>query len=366
MGQGADLLNLQRSKKSSVGLDLGHHKLKAVEMESTPSGWKVVRSASVPTPPDAIRDGVVVDTAGVTAALKQLFKEARFNAPKVQIAAAGGAVFVRPVAFPKMNESTLRKTIRFEASRYVPGSIEDSFVDFSVVGPAEDDHMNVLVVAAPKEIVSTRVNVTEAAGVEVEAVDVEAFAMFRAILETNQSEEGALTTAIVDIGASSTSVSVVHQGQFAMNRSIPYGGTVLTEALKAYFKLSIEDAEEGKAQLNLEDLLGGDGPKENPPLRVVQPHVDDLVREVRRSLNYFQSQSGEGQGGRKVEAIVLSGGGAKLAGIESYFSHKLGLPVTLFGIYDNPRVLSSETEHDKGLDFAVAGGLAMRTNFKAA
>jgi type IV pilus assembly protein PilM len=358
-------LKPQRKGKSALGLDLGHHRIKAIELDGTPSGWKVLRAASIPTPADAVKEGVIIDVPAVTAAIKQLLKEGKFSQSKALIAAAGGSVFVRSVPFPKMNEATLRKTIRFEASRYVPGSVEESYIDFSIVDQ-KGEQMNVLVVAAPRDIVATRIAAVEAAGLEVEAVDVEAFAMYRALLETTDQALTHPSTAIVDIGAASTSVSVVHESSFSMNRSIPYGGNTLTEALKNYFKLSSQDAEEGKAQLNLAELIDADGPRENPPLRVIQPHLDDLVREVRRSLNYFQSQSGDGQNGRKVEAIIVSGGGAKLEGTDVYLAHKLGLPVSRLGLYDHPAVLSNESGDEKGLDYVVAGGLAMRSGLKAA
>jgi type IV pilus assembly protein PilM len=359
-------LNLQLGRKGGVGVDLGHHRIKMVELESTPSGWKVANFAFIATPPGSIRDGIVVDFEAVGAAMKKLHKESKFSSNRINLAAAGGAVFVRPIVFPKMSETALRKSIRFEAGRYLPGSVEDSHIDFTIVGPAGDKQMNVLVVAAPKEIVNSRIKASQIAGLEVDAVDVEAFASYRALLESIEGELAAKTVGIVDIGATSTSVSVIHDKSFAMNRTIPYGGETLTEALVTYFKLSNEDAEEGKSQLDLRVLTEEDEDLDSPPLRVVQPHVDDLIREIRRSLNYFQSQSSEGDSARMVEAILLSGGGSKLPGIDDYFEHKLGLPVTLAGIFDHPLVLSEEISEPHGLDYSIAGGLAMRNGAKAA
>lgn len=359
-------MNLQLGRKGGVGVDLGHHSIKMVELESTASGWRVANFASVATPQGSIRDGVVVDFEAVGAALKKLHKEGKFGSNRINLAAAGGAVFVRPVVFPKMSESALRKSIRFEASRYLPGSVEDSHIDFAILGAAGDKQMNVIVVAAPKDIVNSRMKATQAAGLEVDGVDVEAFAIYRALLESFDSELTIKTVGIVDIGATSTSVSVIHDRAFAMNRTIPYGGETLTEALMTYFKLSAEDAEAGKAQLDLGLLMDEEEDPDSPPLRVVQPHVDDLIREVRRSLNYFQSQAAEGEPARKVEAILLSGGGSKLPGIDVYFEHKLGLPVTLSGMFDNPLILAEEKPEPHGLDFSVAGGLAMRSGSKAA
>ncbi len=353
------------SKRSFVGLDLGHYSLKAVQLEKTPGGWRVTKSATAPTPPDALKDGVVIDPQTMGNAIKAMLRDAGITATTATIAAAGGSLFVRPVPFPKMSEAALRKSIKFEASRYVPGSVEDSFVEFEIMGPINETQMNVLIVAAPKDIVDSRVQACEAAGLEVDIVDVEMFAAYRSLVEAYQDEGSLSTMAIVDIGASTTNMSVVDHGVFAMNRSIPNGGKALTDALKSYFKLSDEDAEHGKAQLDVSELLD-EVPKENPPLRVLQPHLDDLVREVRRSLNYFQSQQTEGSDPRAVERLVLAGGGAKLPGIARYIEHKLGLPVQCAGVFENPRILHGSTKDDSGLELAVASGLAMRGLAKAA
>jgi type IV pilus assembly protein PilM len=353
-------------KKTYVGLDLGHSHIKAVQLERNPLGWKVVRSGQVPTPPMSIKDGVVVDQESVAFAIRDLLRETGIHVSCANIAVAGASVVVRPVRMPKMPEATLRKSIKFEASRYVPSSVEDSFIEFEIVGPVDETQMDVMVVAAPKDIVQSRLLTCEAAGLDVESVDVEVFAMHRALIEADQDHDWSQSTlALVDIGSATTNVSVVQRGTFAMNRSIPNGGQNLTDALKNYFKLSEEDAEAGKAQLNLMELVD-EQPKENPPLRVLQPHVDDLVREVRRSLNYFQSQQSEGAQSKEVHQIVLTGGGAKMPGLAAYFEHKLQLPARAIGVFDNPRFSHAHALDDTGLDLAVASGLAMRAFTKAA
>ncbi len=354
-------------KKSFVGIDLGHFSIKAIQIERAGNSWKITRVGSLPTPPETIKDGVVIDTGSLGLAIKQLLKTSHISATTAHIAAAGGSVFVRPVQFPKMTEATLRKSIKFEASRYVPGSVEDSFIEFEILGAVDEAHMNVLIVAAPKDIVESRVAACQKAGLEVDSVDIEAFAMYRALIETDESlhhTEG--TIAVVDVGAFSTNVSVVVNGIFAMNRTIPNGGATLTEALKAYFKLSDEDAETGKSQLNAADMIGEVGPKENPPLRVIQPHLDDLVREIRRSLNYFQSQQTEVTGGKDISKIILAGGGAKMPGFGIFLAQKLGIPVTSLGVFHNPRFVPLTGDEDSGLDLAIATGLAMRGYAKAA
>lgn len=354
-------------KKSFVGLDIGSKAIDLVQMERHGSGWRLARVAEVKTPVDAIKEGVVLDPAEVGLAIKMALREAHVSATSAVIGVSGGSVIVRMVRIPKMPEATLRKSIKYEAGRYVPSSIEDSFIEFEIIRETEDGQMDVLIVAAPRDIVESRIAACEAAGLEVEIVDVEAFAMYRALVETREDETiEDQTIAIVDVGAETTNVSVVSNGSFAMTRSIQHGGTVLTNALKNYFKLSDEDADEGKNQLNIADLIGN-GSQENPPLRVIQPHVDELIREIRRSLNYYQSQQTEAGESTPVTKLILSGGGARLNGLGEYMSHKLGLQVERIGVLDNPRfIYGGHNDPGSGLELSVASGLAMRPLAKSA
>ena len=356
------------SKKSFIGIDLGHYSIKAVALERHAGGWRVSKYATAPTPPDSVKDGVVVDNQSMVLAIKALIKENGLHASGAIIAVSGGSVVVRQVRMPKMAEATLRKSIKFEASRYVPSSVEDSYIEFEIIGAVDESQMDVLMVAAPKDVVESRLLACEEAGLEVEAVDIEAFAMYRALVEADLDNEWAdKTVAMVDIGSATTNISVINQGVFAMTRSIPQGADTLTQALKSYFKLSDEDAESGKAQLDLHELLEeGAKPQENPPLRVLQPHVDDLVREIRRSLNYYQSQQQEGNQTKTIDHILLTGGGAKLSGLAEYFSHKLSIPTTLHDVLANPRFTHHGDPDLSGLDLSVASGLAMRAHVKAA
>ena len=323
----------------------------------------------VPTPSGAIKDGVVVDNERVSAAIREALRVGKISATSAIIGVAGGSVIVRTVRIPVMPEATLRRSIRFEAGRYVPSSIEDSFIEFEIIGDAPDNQMDVLIVAAPREIVKSRTEACAAAGLEVEVVDIEAFAMYRALIESDMASElSDSTIAMVDIGFSTTNVSVISKGVFAMTRSIPQAGRILTESLQNYFKLSDEDAEQGKAQLDLRTLVDSDGPVENPPLRVLQPHIDDLIREIRRSLNYYQSQQAEAGESNPVTKLVLSGGGARLTGLAEYMAHKLGIETVKVGVFDSEQIIANNVgvEDAHGFQLAVASGLAMRSAAGAA
>lgn len=354
-------------KKAYVGVDFGSNTIKVAQISQQGDRWVVTHFGETPTPEDAIKDGVIVSADSVADALRCAMRSAKISATNAVIGVAGGSVIVRNVRIPKMPEATLRKSIRFEAGRYVPSSIEDSFIEFEILGEAPDNQMDVLIVAAPREIVKSRIDACSKAGLEVEIVDIEAFAMYRALVEAGFSSEfGEETVALVDIGASTTNVSVISKGVFAMTRSIPQAGETFTSALANYFKLSREDAEKGKSQLDLNLLVNVQGPVENPPLRVLQPHIDDLLREIRRSLNYYQSQQTDQNRGKPVSKVILSGGGANMKGLAEYMSHKLDVHAVSVGVYDCTKFARSyETSDAHGYDLAVASGLALRAFSKA-
>lgn len=353
-------------KKSYIGLDLGAKGIKAMQMERTGNGYRVARTAFIQTPPDSIKDGSVIDPEAVGLAVRQMMREQRISATNAVVGVAGASVIVRTVRIPKMPESTLRKSIKFEASRYVPSSIEDSFIEFEIMGEASDGQMDVLIVAAPRDIVESRIKACQIAGLEVDIVDVEAFAMYRSLVETNVGPYNEETIALVDVGAQTTNVSVVSCGIFGMTRSINQGGQVLTDALKSHFKLEDAEAELGKSQLDLRALIAEQKVQESPPLRVLQPHLDDLIREIRRSLNYYQSQQTEHGTPTPVTRVLLAGGGANLPGLAEYMAHKLGLTVDRHGIYDAEVVQAPADNQSTGIELAVVGGLAMRPHVRAA
>jgi len=354
---------LKLNRKGVVGIDFGHRSVRLLEIERAGAGWTVKRTIQHPMPEGAMRDGIVTDVEVVGQALKGALSQLGFHPSSGHIAVSGGSVVVRNVRIPKMAEAALRKSIKIEAGRYVPSSVEDSYIEFEIIGTADDGQMNVLIVAAPKDVVESRMAAAKYAGIEVESVDIEVFASYRSLIEADEHNGWQdKTVAIIDIGSAHTNVSVVQQGVFMMTRAIPQGGGVLTQAIQNYFKLSEEDAESGKAALDVAMLADDSAPRENPPLRVIQPHVDDLVREIRRSLNYFQSQQTESQKASQVEALLVTGGGSKLPGLAQYMSHKLQLPTISAGIFDNPRFTYAGLEElGSGQEWGVAAGLAMRS-----
>ena len=341
-------------KETLVGVDIGSRLLKVVQAEPgrAPGTYRVTRAGVGAIPEGAVRDGVVIDRAAVVAALHSLLTLSGIDATGAVCAISGTSVIVRHVKLPRMDEAILRKSIRFEAGKYLSSPVDDSLLEFEITGPVpgEDDKMGVMLVAAPTDMVESRLLALTEAGLEPVAVDVEAFSLQRALLDLTATQPArGVTLAVLDMGAVTTDVNIVADGQFALTRTIAIAGDNFTQALKAASpRTEWAELEALKAQVNMAVLLSPDSDPEQIALaRAVQPVMDELLREVRRSMNYYQSQLGDANsnlpaglsaeaGGGAVSRIVLTGGSARIGGLETYMSARLGVPAECWNVWDNP------------------------------
>ncbi len=354
------------SKASVVGVDIGSSSIKVVCIEPTKLGPRISQIAICPTPPGVVKEGVVTSTAEVASAIQFAMRSAGIKASAVVTAIAGPGVIVRNVKVPKMSEDALRKSIRFEAGKFISSAIEESIVEFDIIGDAEEEgQSNIVLVAAPRAMVETKVAALEQAGLEPLAVDVEAFALLRALQsrpDSGISADG--TVALLDMGASHTEINLVSKGELALTRNIPIAGNNLTTAIRNASGCTDDEAEEMKFSVNLQDLLEPtEEARESIALRAVQPLVDELLREIRRSINYYQSQLPEGSDAT-VDTLILTGGTARIKGLAEYTKSRLNVQAivgspALTGMFDFSAAPEGMSEDDMPL-LAVGLGLALK------
>jgi type IV pilus assembly protein PilM len=355
-------------------VDIGSRNIKLVHAEPTKQGIRISRVAMCPSPPDCVREGVVINVPEVASAIQFAMRSAGIKASNAVAAVAGQGVVVRHVQLPKMTDQVLRRSIHFEAGKYISTSVEDSTVEFEILGDAEEEgQMNVILVAAPKVMVESRVGTLEQAGLDPVAVDVEAFAMLRALIEYNPDQElSQSTVALLDIGASHTEINLVCKGNLALTRTIPIAGASLTNSIRNAENCTEGDAEQMKHGVDLSQLVEASGTAEQPGLKAIQSLVDELLREIRRSINYYQSQLPDGSLNMNVDRLILTGGTSRLKGLLPYTRSRLNVEVGLgHPVFGKPVSLGS-ADADSGLTqediplFAVAFGLAMKEMASAA
>jgi type IV pilus assembly protein PilM len=350
-----------------VGLDIGSGQIKAVHLEfrRNRSQWSLVTAAVAPTPPDSVQDGVILDIPKVTETVRQMFRENKFPANADTVAAVSGShVHYRLITMPEMSETTLKKTIRFEAAKHIDQgktgvSLDNSAIECDIVGKGgEPPHMDVLLVVAPMAMVSNRVTVMEGAGLEPVAVDHEAFALLRAMESSNLMPPPGQSCVVMNMGATYTDLNIIHGSDVTVTRSIPIGGNALTTSLASALNTTMEEAEWQKRRINLmNDALQDGAP--DVARQVTLPIIDELIRELRRSVIFFQSQAAEAGVNVAVEQLVLAGGASQLQGLPEYLRERLGMSVATLDPLTASSSVRSEMS-DRGPELAVAVGLALK------
>ena len=289
-------------KDHIVGLDIGSRSIKAAEITETKRGLSLTRFGIVDIAHGAIEEGTINNPETVAESIKQLFKSYNIKESNVAVSIGGYSVIVKKISVQTMDEEKLQETIHFEAEQYIPFDISDVNLDFQILGESESNpgQMNVFLVAAKKEMVNDYINLVNLAGLNPCIVDVEAFAL-QNTFEANydmQSEN----TALIDIGASKTSLNILKGNSSLFMRDVSLGCGQINQKIMSLIECSFEEAEQLKYgdkpdRLTPEDLKG-----------IISSVVADWCTEIRRALDFFYSTYPEDQ----IKRIILSGGGANI------------------------------------------------------
>jgi len=346
--------------RSSIGLDLGSHTLKAVEVVPAGGGaFKVTRLGVAPTPPGAVADGVAASAEALSVAIKSLLSTSRIRGNRVVTALGGEAVIVRELKLPEMPEAELEQAVAYEAERYLPYGVRDVSRDFQVLGKAQEEgQLEILLVAARKEVVNRQLAALQMTGLSAGILDVAPFSMLRAVGRQN-GHPG--TIVYVDLGAESSDIIIMEGERLRLARNISTGGNAVTKAIAEALSLELPAAQtlkEDRAQLVLE----GQQPADPTIMHLhdaILPVINSIFTEVRRSLDYYQTRSR----GQAITKVVLTGGTAKLRNLAPFLSEELGLPVEIgnpFASFKTEAALPQEYLTDIAPMMAVAVGLALR------
>lgn len=352
--------------KSVIGIDIGSHAIKAVELTPAGSRYRVLHSGTADTPPGSVKEGIVVEPQGVGAAIRGLLATSGIKANRVVSAVGGQAVIVRELKLPPMSEEELKQAARFEAERYIPYGVKEVNMDFDVIGETTEENQKkivVLLVAARRETVYKHVQALEVAGLEPFVLDVESFAVMRSLDSQSHTNGQSEAAVLVDLGAESSDIIITEAGQLRLTRNVGIGGDVLTRAIATRLEMEFKSAEQLKEEKGIVLLEGEPLPDDRTLLslhEVMLPILGDLATEIRRSLDYFQTRWRESRVGR----IVLSGGTAKLQNLDRFLSLELGVETVVGDPFLScdvaERVLPSDIRKDTASSMTTAVGLAMR------
>src|SRR5437016_8633534 len=241
--------------RANIGLDLGSHTLKAVEVVSIGGGgYKVTRLGVAPTPAGAVADGVAAGAEALSAAIRSLLSTAGIRGNRVVTALGGEAVIVRELKLPQMPEAELEQAVAYEAERYLPYGVKEVSRDFQVLGKAaEEGQVEILLVAARKEVVDRQLAALHTIGLSASILDVAPSSMLRSVGRRDGQAQG--TIIYVDLGAESSDIIIMEGERLRLARNISTGGTAVTKAIADALSLEVPAAQtlkEERAQLLLE------------------------------------------------------------------------------------------------------------------
>ena len=336
-----------------VGVDIGSHAVKVCQLKRTDKGYSVVSCGSAVLPEGAVDDGTLVEPEIVAAAISNVFSNLKIKNKKVGISISGYSVIVKKVNLAAMDEDKLEEHIAAEAEQYIPFDIEDVYLDFQKLKSHKEsiDRVDVMLVAAKKDVVDDYLTMLEGLGLQPVLVDVDGFALENTY---EYSNPGAANVALVDIGASKMNINILSNGLSVVARDIVVGSRQLTEQIQAALDLEFEEAEAIK--------LGQSPAGDNQQLveDIFSSTCTQWVLEIKKAIDLYQANNPKAP----LSKLILSGGGSKVLGLTEFLANETGLEVELFNPFasmsSSKRKIDPEYINSIGPEMAIATGIAIR------
>lgn len=351
-----DLL-LGRKHAPMIGLDISSSSAKLVELGLSATGEYVLeRLASEPFEKGWITDGQIEKFDEVVGAVRKLIDKSGTKTRQVVMAMPQSAVITKRINLPAgLRDEELELQVETEANQYIPFSLDEVSLDFCVIGPSPTSggDVEVLIAASRKERVQDRQGLAEAAGLKPVVLDIESHASLLAmsrIVDTLPNQGRDALVALFEIGADTTSLKVLREGEMLYDRDQAFGGSQLTTLISRQYGFSFEEAEQKK--------LAGDLP-EDYDSQVLQPFVDSLSQEIGRALQYFFTSTPH----HKVHYVMLAGGTATLPGLKDRVTDLTGFAAMVVNPFDGMKIGGSVKEtkvRKESPSYLTACGLAMR------
>ena len=354
------MLDFLNRSQSSVAIDIGSNSIKLIQLEPSTKGgaWRLISHGMATLPPESIVDGQVMNTSAIVESIGTLIAEKGIKAKNITASVSGNAVIIKRITLPMMTIDELEESIQWEAEQYIPFDINDVNIDVKILENPEfmdSSQMEVLLVAARRDLVNERMSLIQQSGFKPFIMDVDAFAVANMFEYCYEDLQG--TIALVNVGSSSVNINILRDGNSIFNRDVSMGGMQFTNEIQRAMSISFEEAEALKV---------GGGEEDQQAL--IPQEIEDiltsvsesLASEIQRSLEFFRTTSGDGF----IDQIYLSGGAAKTPGLLRAIQDQTGIQAEVVDPFRNidvdERQFNPNFLEDTAPQFAVAVGLALR------
>jgi type IV pilus assembly protein PilM len=340
-----------------VGIDISSSTVKLLELGKTSQGYIVESYAVEPMPPNAMEETEIKDVQLVGEAVARVVKRSRTTAKYGAIAVHGSSVITKTIQMNSgLSENELSNQISVEADRYIPFPLEEVNLDFQVIGTSEknQDLVDVLLAASRSENVDNRAEVLSLGGLAAKVVDIEAYAIERSfgLIAEQLPEHGKnQTIAVVDIGSTMTTLSMLHNRTTVYTREQLFGGKQLTDEIQRRYGLSLEEAGIAKKEGGLPDDYESE---------ILEPFKEAVVQQVSRSLQFFFSSSEFNE----IDYLILGGGTSCIPGLSALIEKKLAVPTIVANPFSRMSIASKVSVPAINADapsLLICCGLALRS-----
>ena len=345
----------KRKPTQMLGVDISSTTVKLIELSTSGERLRVESYAVISLPQDAVVEKNISNIEEVANGVRNVHAQARTKNKLVVAAVAGSSVITKILSMPAgLKDDDLETQLTLEADQYIPYPLDEVAIDFEEQGPTSgrDDMVDVLLAACRRETIDARFDAIELAGLMPKVIDVEAYALERAfaLIKSQADIDDRSTVAIVDIGATMTTLSVLHRGSTVYTREQLFGGKQLTDEIMRRYGLPLEEAGLAKKQGGLPDDYDTD---------VLDPFREAVVQQVSRSLQFFFSSTDF----NGVDCIFLAGGVAAMDGLTELIAERLSTPTLVANPFADmaisPKVNAVALNSDASA-MLIACGLALR------
>lgn len=345
-------------RKNAIGLDIGSSSVKLVQLRESKKGVALTNFAMVPLPTEAIVDGALMNASAVVDAIQGMVSQQKLKTKEVALSISGHSVIIKKISLPAMTPEELDESIKWEAEQYIPFDVNDVFLDYQILQTRpEQGQMDVLLVAAKKEMIQEYVGLVKDAGLDPVVVDVDCFTI-QNTFEANYGFPPGESVVLVDIGATTININIVSNGITTFTRDISMGGNQFTEEIQKQLNVSYDEAEAYK--LGGERGVDADSVIPQEVERVMGSVSEQMAGEIHRSLDFYLATTSE----TRMSRIYVSGGTAKVPALARTVESRVGVPVELVDpfrqIEVDPKLFNLEYLNEIRPMAAVAVGLGLR------
>jgi type IV pilus assembly protein PilM len=346
-------LKLFRSKSQAViGIDIGTHSVKLVELAGTYSNPRVIAWGVAPVPVGAFSENTISNAELIADTLNGLIVKSGAKGETVAVSVSSSHAITKVLGMPSdISDGEMEEQISIEALHFIPYPIDEVNIDFEVMGPSSvnDQENDVLLVACRRSIVDDYIDLIEDADLDLRYVDIDTYALERVYRSLNSlGANSDQPVALFDIGSSSSHLMVVDDERVLYSRHQNFGASQLVKLIRKEYGVSVDEADE---------ILHSSQPPGDFLTAVQEPFVEMLRQEISRALQFFYSSSSFSN----IDSIVLSGASCSLNGLAGDLEVKMRTKVSVLNPIANATVqMNRDAINSVAPGLSIAFGLSLR------